>query len=96
MPQRPSLATSDQPIASLDPVELRAGLEKLLQSYQCNRSPLCAWMVVHYAEALWQHPDFEGPDEQRCAYQRLAAHWRWRATLGGRSRRRRRTLRSRD
>ena len=81
-----------KPIASLAPTELQTGLEKLLQTYQTNRSSLCAWMVVHYAEALWQHPDFDGPDEQRCAYQRLAGHWRWRATAGG-GRRRRRAVR---
>jgi hypothetical protein len=67
-------------LASLDPADLRAGLEALLQAYQSSRSLLRAWLVVHYAETLSAHPELEEPDEQRCAYRRLARHWRWLAT----------------
>ncbi len=67
-------------LASLDPTDLRAGLESLLQAYQSSRSLLRAWLVVHYAETLSEHPELEEPDEQRCAYRRLARHWRWLAT----------------
>lgn len=64
-------------LASLDAADLRAGLEALLQAYQSSRSLLRAWLVVHYAETLSEHPELEEPDEQRCAYRRLARQWRW-------------------
>ena len=64
-------------LASLDPADLRAGLEALLQAYQSSRSMLRAWLVVHYAETLSEHPELEEPDDQRCTYRRLARHWRW-------------------
>ena len=64
-------------LASLEPAELRAGLDGLLEAYQSSRSLLRAWLVVHYAETLSEHPELEEPDEQRCAYRRLARQWRW-------------------
>lgn len=72
------------PFTAIDPLELQFGLHKLMSAYQTSRSALRAWLVVHYAEAICQHPDFEGTDEQRCAYRRLASQWRWLASRGGR------------
>lgn len=74
------MAPPARTLSSLDPAELRAGLEALLQAYQSSRSLLRAWLVVHYAETLSAHPELEEPDETRCAYRRLATHWRWLAT----------------
>ena len=72
----------DNPFMALAPHDLQNGLESLLQTYQSSRSALRAWLVVHYAEALCRHPEFEGSDEQRCRYRRLAQQWRWLATGG--------------
>ena len=71
---------SENPFMALAPRDLQIGLESLLQTYQSSRSALRAWLVVHYAEALCRHPEFEGSDEQRCHYRRLARKWRWLAT----------------
>ena len=68
---------SDNPFMALAPHDLQNGLECLLRTYQSSRSALRAWLVVHYAEALYRHPEFEGSDEQRCGYRRLAQQWRW-------------------
>lgn len=72
----PDAATSPA-FNDIDPSELEFGLHSLLEAYQSSRSGLRAWLVVRYAEALCRHPAFEGSDEQRCAYHRLAQHWRW-------------------
>lgn len=71
----------------IDPSELEHGLTSLMQAYQHSRSALRAWLVVRYAEALYRHPAFEGSDEQRCVYHRLARQWRWLATAGDRTHR---------
>jgi hypothetical protein len=65
-----------------DPEALESGLVALMQAYQSKRSALRAWLVVRYAEALCRHPEFDGGDEARCAYQRLARQWRWLASAG--------------
>ena len=62
---------------SLDPEALENGISALICSYQDTRSRRVAWFVVHYALALCCHPDFAGSDEERCAWRRLAAQWRW-------------------
>jgi len=66
---------------NLEPEALENGIFALLASYQDSRSGLIAWFVVRYAQALCKHPDFEGSDEERCAWQRLAAQWRWLAQV---------------
>ena len=60
----------------LEPEALESGIRALVSSYQKTRSALIAWLVVRYAQALCQHPDFEGSDAERCAWRRLANKWR--------------------
>ena len=72
-----SCRENGNPFVHLDPLDLQLGLHKLMEAYQASRSALRAWLVVHYAEAICEHPDFEGSDEQRCAYRRMARQWRW-------------------
>lgn len=80
MATRPTVADSADPVVQIDPNELEFGLANLVEAYQGSRSSLRAWLVVRYAEALCRHPEYEGSDEQRCAYRRLAKQWRWLAT----------------
>jgi len=61
----------------LDPEALELGIHTLVSSYQQTRSALIAWFVVHYAQALGCHPDYEGSDEERCAWHRTSSQWRW-------------------
>jgi hypothetical protein len=70
-------APCDASLTRTEPEVLERGLAALMQSYTSSRSALRAWLVVRYAEALCRHPEFDGGDEARCAYQRLARHWRW-------------------
>ncbi|MDJ0739925.1 MAG: hypothetical protein QNJ91_09420 [Gammaproteobacteria bacterium] len=72
------------PFDNQEPAALECGLACLVKAYQANRCRLHAWQVVRCAEALSRHPAFEGGDEQRCVYGRLARQWRWLATAGGR------------
>ncbi|MCB1773315.1 MAG: hypothetical protein KDI88_06830 [Gammaproteobacteria bacterium] len=67
----------ENPFLALSVTDLQRGLDGLLQAYESGGSALRAWLVVHYAEALCRHPDFEGTDEQRCSYGRLAKQWHW-------------------
>jgi len=60
----------------LDSEILEQDLEFVMLRYQWHRSPFMARTVLNYIEALCEHPHFHGGDEQRCAYRRLAAHWR--------------------
>lgn len=74
----PSLAPAgNNTLDRLDPESLERGLYCLVRNYQATRSAMIAWFVVRYAQALCQHPDFEGSSEQRCAWRRLAAQWQW-------------------
>jgi len=77
---------------TLDPEALEKGIHALVDSYQSSRSSLVAWFVVRYAQALCRHPEFEGSDDERCVWHRLAEQWRWlaqapykAAVLGGRA-----------
>lgn len=60
----------------LEPEALESGIRTLVSSYQHTRSALIAWLVVRYAQALFQHPGFEGSDAERCTWHRLANKWR--------------------
>ena len=73
------MSTSSKPFGldQIDPTELETGLNALMSAYQSSRSAMRAWLVVRYAEALWRHPEIDGGEEARCAYGRLAQHWRW-------------------
>ena len=64
------------PFEALEPEALEKGIHTLVACYQNTRSGPVAWFVVRYAQALCRHPDFEGGDEERCAWRRLASQWR--------------------
>jgi len=49
----------------------------LIRRYVYQRSQDLAQSVVSHLEALCLHPDYDGDAAQRCAYRRLARHWRW-------------------
>jgi hypothetical protein len=52
-------------------------LGELIRRYVEQRSQELARAVVRHLEALCLHPDYDGDPAQRCAYRRLAQHWRW-------------------
>jgi len=52
-------------------------LGELIRRYVQQRSQERARAVVRHLEALCLHPDYDGDPAQRCAYRRLAQHWRW-------------------
>lgn len=56
-------------------IEERLG--DLIRRYVQQRSWGLARAVVRHLEALCLHPDYDGDPIQRCAYRRLAQHWRW-------------------
>lgn len=60
----------------LDPEAIERGIRYFMAAYQKSRSAMLAWFVVRYAQALCCHPDFEGSDEERCAWRRVANQWR--------------------
>lgn len=62
---------------TLEPEALKNGISVLLATYQDTRSGLVACFVARYAQALCRHPEFEGSYEERCAWHRMAGHWRW-------------------
>ena len=66
----------------LDPDSLEHSIHTLVHAYQTTRSTLTAWSVVRHAQALCSHPDYEGSDEDRCAWHRTSAQWRWLAEQG--------------
>jgi hypothetical protein len=61
----------------LDPDSLENGIAQLVAVYQRSRSTMHAWAVMRCMQALSQHPDYEGSDEERCVYGRLSRQWRW-------------------
>lgn len=61
---------------ALDPEAIERGIRYFMKAYQQSRSAMLAWFVVRYAQALCRHPDFEGTDEDRCAWRRVASQWR--------------------
>ena len=73
---------SSQLLDQLDPDILKRGIRELVSSYQVSRSAIVAWSIVRYAQYLCCHPDFEGSDEERCGWYRLARQWRWLASGG--------------
>lgn len=68
---------ADHNLDGLSSQALKDHLAALIRSYVRQRSRDLADAVVRYLEALWQHPDYDGDPVQRCAYHRLAKHWRW-------------------
>lgn len=61
---------------SLTPQELEIRLGQLIRGYLNQRSAVLADAVVQHIEILCAHPDYIGCWEERCAYRRLAWHWR--------------------
>jgi hypothetical protein len=64
-------------LVSLASETLEQRLAKLIRRYVRRRSKDLADAVVQHLEALCLHPDYDGDADQRCAYRRLAKHWRW-------------------
>jgi hypothetical protein len=60
----------------IDPAAIERGILYFMAAYQRQRTEMLAWFVVRYAQALCRHPDFEGTDEERCAWRRVASQWR--------------------
>lgn len=69
-------AFSHDPFDMVDPDSIERGIRYFIKAYQQQRSAMYAWFVVRYAQALCGHPYFEGTDEERCAWRRVAAQWR--------------------
>lgn len=61
---------------SLTPQDLEIRLGQLIRRYLSQRSVALADAVVRHIEILCAHPDYTGCWEERCAYRRLAWHWR--------------------
>lgn len=60
----------------LTPQDLEIRLGQLIRRYLSQRSVALADAVVRHIEILCAHPDYTGCWEERCAYRRLAWHWR--------------------
>lgn len=67
---------SPQIMAKLAPTEIENRLGQLIRGCLSQRSAVMAFEVMHHIEALCAHPDYHGSWEERCAYRRLAQHWR--------------------
>ena len=76
-------ANDHPPFETEEPAALECGVACPVKAYQANRCDVHAWQIVRCAEALSRHPAFEGGDEQRCVYRRLARQWRWLAETAG-------------
>lgn len=63
--------------ALLDPDSLALWINHLVTAYQRSQSSSLAWAIMRCTQALSQHPDYEGSDEDRCLYGRLARQWGW-------------------
>lgn len=61
----------------LDPDHLEHCLLSLVAVYQCRRAAPNAQAIARCVRSLIGHPDYEGSDEDRCAYRRLARQWDW-------------------
>jgi hypothetical protein len=64
-------------LSALASATLEHRLGKLIRLYVRRRSQHLARAVVRHLDALCLHPDYDGDPAQRCAYRRLAQHWRW-------------------
>ncbi len=62
--------------ARITPQDLETRLGQLIRGYLNQRSVALAHAVVRHIEILCAHPDYCGCWEERCAYRRLAWHWR--------------------
>ena len=69
--------TEPRDLSTLASETLEQRLGNLIWRYVRRRSQHLARAVVRHLEALCLHPDYDGDPDQRCAYRRLAQHWRW-------------------
>lgn len=56
---------------------LKERVGHMIRRYVRESSRDLATAVVRDLEALCQHPDYGRDSQERCAYRRLAKHWRW-------------------
>ena len=72
--------TEGRPIKRLEemtPETIKKRLGRLIRHYVARRSPAIANSVVRHIEVLCAHPAYDGDGQERCAFVRLRAHWRW-------------------
>jgi len=51
-------------------------IHDFIHAYQETGASIYAWMVYQSANKLWRHPDYEGSDEDRCAFRKLSNQWK--------------------
>ena len=68
---------TDLDLEGLASQAIKDRLGDLIRRYVRARSGNLARAVVRHLEALCQHSDLDDDPTQRCAYRRLAQHWRW-------------------
>lgn len=68
---------ADPALSTIPSGDLEHRLGDLIRRYVHQRSQELAQSVVRHLDALCLHPDYDGDSAQRCAYRRLARHWRW-------------------
>ena len=55
---------------------LLQNIHAFIHAYQETGAPMFAWMIHRAANVLWQHPEYEGTDEERCKYRKLSKQWK--------------------
>lgn len=81
-----SLSATNLQDNDLDPDALELAIRLLVNAYQRTRTRDLARSIVRYSQALCHHPEYEGTDEDRCAWHRLSRHWDWLAGAGNNGR----------
>ena len=66
-----------------EPDRLLECMHDFIHAYQETGASSHAWMVYESADRLWCHPDYEGSDEERCLFRKLAGQWKMLALAAG-------------
>ena len=56
--------------------ELVSNIQAFVHAYQVTGATLFAWMIHRAARQIWEHPEYEGTDEERCTYRKLSKQWK--------------------
>jgi len=56
--------------------ELLLNFSAFVHAYQETGATLFAWMIHRAASQICLHPEYDGTDEERCAYKKLSKQWK--------------------
>lgn len=79
---RPLSAPWERPPTRVTPEEIKLQIRALIRRYCRQRSVALALRISDSLQALCVHPRHAITEAERCAYRRLARHWRGLAWVG--------------